>query len=151
LLGETVNIDDDRLLGATRGPPDFSSRRDGARPGYDRPVAQQPLDPGVVDMGVFIAYASTMLAVQVFERNLAVLVLAFEANPWRSPREVKSPEHFRSFLGKLIAKSVNTFHKATARQLRNRLPAEFDCFARRKRACGYPQPGRSEVVRSGRQ
>jgi hypothetical protein len=52
-----------------------------------------PLDPAVVDKSVLLAYGTTMAQVQVFERTLAVLVLASEAKP--RARSFKSPEHFR--------------------------------------------------------
>ncbi len=76
-------------------------------------------------MGVILAYGTTMMQVQVFERNLAVLVLALESKPWRN-RKFKSEQHFRDFMGKLITRTINTFYKASARQLRRRLPADFD-------------------------
>jgi hypothetical protein len=76
-------------------------------------------------MGVMLAYSAAMMQVQVFERNLAVLVLVLESKPWRT-RPFKSEEHFRAYMSKLITRSINVFHKASARQLRNRLPEDFD-------------------------
>jgi hypothetical protein len=76
-------------------------------------------------MGVILAYGAAMMQVQVFERNLALLILALESKPGRT-RPFKSQEHFRAYMSKLITRSINTFHKASARQLRNRLPEDFD-------------------------
>lgn len=76
-------------------------------------------------MGVMLAYGAAMMQVQVFERNLALLVLALESKPGRT-RPFKSQEHLREYMSKLIARSINVFHKASARQLRNRLPEDFD-------------------------
>jgi hypothetical protein len=81
-------------------------------------------DTTTIGMGVMIAYAGAMWQVQVFERNLAILVLALEANP--TDRPFKSPEQFRKRMGKLVTRWVNTFEKGTARQLRKRLPDSFD-------------------------
>jgi len=76
-------------------------------------------------MGVMLAYSGAMMQVQVFERNLAILVLAMEAKPGRT-QPFKSPEQFGARVGRLVTRSMNTFQKATARQLRNRLPKDFD-------------------------
>jgi hypothetical protein len=76
-------------------------------------------------MGVMLAYSGAMMQVQVFERNLAILVLTMEAKPGRT-QPFKSPEQFQTHVGRLITRSMNTFQKATARQLRNRLPKDFD-------------------------
>ena len=89
------------------------------------PSPRAPLDPAAVDMGVMLAYGATMMQVQVFERNLAVLILVLESKPWRT-RPFKSQQHFRAYISKLITRSINTLHKASARQLRNRLPEDFD-------------------------
>lgn len=89
------------------------------------PSPRAPLEPAAVDMGVMLAYSAAMMQVQVFERNLAVLVLALESKPGRT-RPFKSEEHFRAYMSKLITRSINVFHKASARQLRNRLPEDFD-------------------------
>jgi hypothetical protein len=89
------------------------------------PGPRKPVDPAALDMGVMLAYGAAMMQVQVFERNLAVLVLALESKPWRT-RTFKSQEHLREYISKLITRSVNTFHKASARQLRNQLPKGFD-------------------------
>ena len=72
-----------------------------------------------------LAYSGAMMQVQVFERNLAILVLAMEGKPGRT-QPFKSPEQLRAHVSKLITRSMNTFQKATARQLRNRLPKDFD-------------------------
>ena len=88
-------------------------------------MQRQSIDPVAIDMGVILAYGTTMMQVQVFERNLAVLVLALESKPWRN-RKFKSEQHFRDYMGKLITRTINTFYKATARQLRKRLPDDFD-------------------------
>jgi hypothetical protein len=89
------------------------------------PSPRAPFDPAAVDMGVMLAYGAAMMQVQVFERNLAVLILALESKPGRT-RPFKSQEHFREYMSKLITRSINTFRKASARQLRNRLPGDFD-------------------------
>ena len=89
------------------------------------PALCQSPDSVAIEMAVMLAYSGAMMQVQVFERNLAILVLAMEAKPGRT-RSFKSPEQFRAHVGRLITRSMNTFQKATARQLRNRLPKDFD-------------------------
>lgn len=76
-------------------------------------------------MAVLSAYGATMLAVQAFERNLAVLVLALEAKPWKT-KPFKSKEQFRASLQKLISRQIDAFQRASAKALRNRLPQDFD-------------------------
>jgi hypothetical protein len=88
-----------------------------------------PLD-SAVDMGVLLAYGSTMTQVQVFERTLALLVLALEAKP--RTRRLKTPEHFHDYMRKLISRSFHVFQRASASELRNRLPADFDPGLRRQ-------------------
>lgn len=96
-----------------------------AWPAYDAPLPRAPLDPAAIHVGVILAYRTTMMQVQVFERNLAVLVLALESKPWRN-RKFKSEQHLRVYMGKLITRTINTFQKASTMQLRNRLPDDFD-------------------------
>lgn len=76
-------------------------------------------------MAVLGAYGATMLTVQAFERNLAVLVLALEAKPWKT-KPFKNKEQFRAFLQKLISRQIDVFQRASAKALRNRLPQGFD-------------------------
>jgi len=66
-----------------------------------------------------------MLTVQAFERNLAVLVLALEAKPWKG-KPFKNKEQFRASLQKLISRQIDAFQRASAKALRNRLPEDFD-------------------------
>jgi hypothetical protein len=89
-----------------------------------------PLDSAVVDMGVLLAYGSTMTQVQLFERTLALLVLALEAKS--RTRRFKTRQHFQDYMGKLISRSFHVFQKASASELRNRLPDSLDSGLRRR-------------------
>jgi hypothetical protein len=88
-------------------------------------VEGKPIEPAAVDMAVLGAYGATMLTVQAFERNLAVLVLALEAKPWKT-KPFKSKEQFRASFEKLISRQIDAFQRASAKVLRNRLPQDFD-------------------------
>src|ERR1700733_13985205 len=76
-------------------------------------------------MAVLGAYGATMLAVQAFERSLAILVLALEAKPWKA-KPSKNKEQFHASLQKLISRQIDTFQRSSAKALRNRLPEDFD-------------------------
>jgi len=88
-------------------------------------VESKPPDPTTLDAAVLVTYGATMLAVQAFERSLAALVLVLEARPWKT-RTFKSDEHFRSYLRKAIPRAIDVFQRASAKALRNKLPADFD-------------------------
>ncbi len=66
-----------------------------------------------------------MLAVQAFERSLAILVLALEAKPWKA-KPFKNKEQFHASLQKLISRQIDAFQRSSAKALRNRLPEDFD-------------------------
>jgi hypothetical protein len=88
-------------------------------------VEGKPIESAAIDMAVLGAYGATMLTVQAFERNLAVLVLALEAKPWKT-KPFKNKEQFRASLQKLISRQIDAFQRASAKALRNRLPQGLD-------------------------
>lgn len=83
------------------------------------------IEPAAVDMAVLSAYGATMLTVPAFERNLAVLVLALEAKPWKT-NPFKNKARFRTSLLMLISRQIDVFQRASAKALRNRLPQGFE-------------------------
>src|ERR1700734_2033715 len=88
-------------------------------------MKQTPPDPADIDAAVLGIYGATMLAVQAFERSLAVLVLVLEAKPWKN-RTFKTDEQCKAYIGKQIARAIDVFQRSSAKALRNRLPDSFD-------------------------
>ena len=73
---------------------------------------------------VLFVYGETMLAVQNFERALATLVIILGRS--RRTRELKTPEAVARALERELNRSIHGYQRASAAELRNKLPHDFD-------------------------
>ncbi len=90
---------------------------------YHRTMAR-PISETPDAFDVYHAFGATMGMVQGFERSLAALVLLFGPSP--RTRQLKNAEAVTAVLERTFARSMRAYQRASASELRKKLPEGFD-------------------------